>query len=508
MNSYALLSVYDKTGLEEFAKELTAKGYRLLSTGGTAQFLQERGFTVTPVEEITGFPEIFHGRVKTLHPKIFGGVLYRRGTDDAVREEQEIPSIDLVVVNFYPFEKVWEEGKLTPDEMIEFIDIGGPSMVRAAAKNHRWVTIITDPTDYPGFLGLKDEEEAKGFRKKMALKAFLTTGFYDSLIARYLADGEEIDLPYFLLGGRRHQELRYGENPHQKAALFSVPPHSYIQGLQQLQGKELSYNNIKDLYETMALVADYPPPRPFCAITKHNNACGAALADTVSAAYRLALEGDPLSAYGGIIGFNVEVDEETAAEITKSFYEVIAAPAFSKEALALLATKKNLRVILQKRPPHRDLNLTLLDGGFLLQEQDNSLWRDQKPRYEQVAGPSLPEERIKDLLFAWTIVKHLKSNAICIVNNERIVAIGTGFTSRVDAVRFAVDRVKDSPALKGSVLASEAFFPFSDSIEVAFQAGVSAVIQPGGSIRDKEVIARCEELSIPLFLTHIRHFKH
>ncbi len=508
MNKYALVSVFDKTEVEIISKFLSEEGYKIISTGGTAKYLKEKGIEIISLGSVTGFPEVFDGRVKTLNPKIFGGLLYRRGIDDEVKEKHEIPSIDIVIVNFYPFESVLEK-TLSFEEMIENIDIGGPSMVRASAKNFKDVVIITDPADYKNFMDIYNENDGKipfETRKIFAAKAFLNTAYYDSLIFNYLNEKEITESDFFVLGGRKETDLRYGENPHQKAALYSFPPDSYIKGLYQIQGKKLSYNNIKDVFETMSLVADFKNDT-FCAITKHNNSCGAAVGNSVKDSFLRALEGDPISAFGGIIGFTKTVDKETAEEIVKSFFEVVIAPDFNEEALIVFKKKKNLRILKQKKFPEREFNISVLDGGFLVQQEDKPLWiKDEK--YEQVSGESISEKEEKDLEFSFKIVKHLKSNAICIVKDGKLITMGTGFTSRIDALKFAVSRVEDKSVLENSTLASSAFFPFPDSVEFAHKYGIKNIIQPGGSIRDKEVINKAVELKINMFLTGIRHFKH
>jgi phosphoribosylaminoimidazolecarboxamide formyltransferase/IMP cyclohydrolase len=508
MKKYALISVFDKAEVETISKFLSEEGYQIISTGGTAKYLIKKGIEIVSLDSITGFPEVFDGRVKTLNPKIFGGILYRRGMDNKVKEKHEIPSIDIVIVNFYPFEHVLEK-KLSFEEMIENIDIGGPSMVRAAAKNFKDVIIITDPEDYKKFIDNYKKNNGKisfETRKSFAAKAFLKTAYYDSLIFNYLNDKKITESDFFVLGGRKETDLRYGENPHQTAALYSFPPESYIKGLNQLQGKKLSYNNIKDVFETMSLVAEFKNDT-FCAITKHNNSCGAALGDSVKNSFLRALEGDPISAFGGIIGFTEKVDKETAEEIVKSFFEVVIAPDFDEEALSVFKKKKNLRILKQKKFPTREFNISVLDGGFLLQEEDKPLWVKEN-RYEQVSGEKISEKTEKDLEFSFKIVKHLKSNAICIVKEGKLITMGTGFTSRIDALKFAINRVKDKTVLKNSTMASSAFFPFSDSVEFAHEYGIKNIIQPGGSIRDREVIEKAVELKMNMFLTGIRHFKH
>ncbi len=508
MKKYALLSVFDKTDIDKLASFLVKRGFEILSTGGTAKFLNEKGIKITEVSSITNFPEIFDGRVKTLHPKVFGGILFRKGKDEEEREKHEIPNIELVAVNFYPFERVIEEN-LELDSMLENIDIGGPSMVRASAKNFKNIIILTEPRDYEAFM---NEYEKSGgnidleSRRELAAKAFLLTSYYDSLIFNYLNKKNPVERELFIVGGRKLQELRYGENPHQSASLYYIPPASYIKGIEQVQGKKLSYNNIRDFYETMALVEEFKD-KVFCAITKHNNSCGAAIGKTPKQAFLKALEGDPLSAFGGIIGFSVKLDKETAEEIVKSFFEIVIAPDFTEEALEIFKKKKNLRVLKQKRFPKRRFNIMMLDGGFLVQDEDSVLWKEES-KYEQVSGEEVDENTKRDLEFSFIIVKHLKSNAICIVKNQQLITMGTGFTSRVDALKFAISRVENKEILKGATLASSAFFPFSDSIEIAGKYGIKNIIQPGGSIRDKEVIEKARELSINMFLTGIRHFKH
>jgi len=505
---YALLSVFDKQKIEQIASFLVKNDYKIISTGGTAEYLKSKDIKIEAISSITEFPEVFEGRVKTLHPKIFGGILYRRNIDEKEKTKNNIPSIDIVIVNFYPFEQALEK-KLSLPEMIENIDIGGPSMVRAAAKNFNSVSILSDPDDYETFIEYFKKTGGKipfYFRKQLASKAFIKTAYYDSLISNYFNKENLLNSDFYVLGGKKETDLRYGENPHQKGSLYVTPPDSYINNLKKIQGKKLSYNNIKDIFETMSLVSEFKN-KNFCAITKHNNSCGAAIGKNSKNAFLKALEGDPLSAFGGIIGFSKKVDKETAEQITKIFVEVVIAPDFDDDALNIFKKKKKLRILKQKRYPDRKHNIFLMDGGFLVQEEDSILWKD-KNKYKQVTGEHITDNEKKDLEFSFIIVKHLKSNAICIVKNQQLITMGTGFPSRVDAIKFAISRVKDKSVLKGATLASSAFFPFPDSVEIAAQYDIKNIIQPGGSIRDKKVIKRADELNLNMFFSGIRHFKH
>ena len=509
----ALISVSDKTGVLEFAKELKNLGYEIISSSGTAKYLKENGIDVIEVSQITGFPEILDGRVKTLHPKIHGGILAIRDNQDHMKQLQEndIKPIDIVAINLYPFENTVKKGA-DLDEIIENIDIGGPAMVRASAKNYKYVAIITDPKDYSDIINeLKEYGEISiNTKKKLSLKAFRHTAFYDSIISQVLNEKFEIneDFPENLtIPMRLKSGLRYGENPHQKASLYINPLENGISVADSeiLQGKEMSFNNYYDVDSAVLLVKEFEEPA--CVIVKHNNPCGVAVAENVKQAYTLALETDPKSAFGGIVAFNKEVDEDTAKELTKLFLEVVVAPSFSDSALEVLKTKKNLRVVkvknFDKKLEGKDIKR--ISGGYLLQDRNLGLYTELKV----VTDRQPTEKELEDLIFALKVVKHVKSNAVVIAKDKRTVGIGVGQTSRVDSLETAIKKAKEfNLPLEGSVLASEAFFPFRDSIDTAAKEGIKAVIQPGGSIRDQEVIDACNEHGIAMIFTNMRHFKH
>jgi phosphoribosylaminoimidazolecarboxamide formyltransferase/IMP cyclohydrolase len=520
----ALLSVSDKTGLSEFATQLHKRGIVLISTGGTKASLTEAGLTVGDVSEITGMPEMMGGRVKTLHPKIHGGLLAKRGDkshQDALREHG-IDEIDLLVVSLYPFEKAFQ-GKASYDELVETIDIGGPAMIRAAAKNHASVCVIVDPADYVLFLEELDGNKGSTsieFRKRLAAKAFARTGAYDSFIAGWLAGeaGEKFP-PWFSLSGARAQILRYGENPHQKAALYrTLENRPGVLTAQQLQGKELSYNNINDTDAAFELVAEFDPKQTAAvAIIKHANPCGVATGTTLAEAYKKALRCDPVSAYGGIVATNQRLDEDAAAEIIKIFTEVIIAPDASGKARELIAAKKNLRLLLAgglPDPRAQGIVARSVAGGFLTQERDHISADDIELKVVTKHKPN--ERELADMRFAFKVAKHVKSNTIVYALQGATVGIGAGQMSRVDAARIAALKSADaaeaageSRALTaGSVAASDAFFPFADGLKVVIDAGATAVIQPGGSMRDDEVIKAANEAGISMVMTGVRHFRH
>lgn len=509
----ALISVSDKTGVLEFAKELKNLGYEIISSSGTAKYLKENGIDVIEVSQLTGFPEILDGRVKTLHPKIHGGILAIRDNQEHRKQLQEndIKPIDIVAINLYPFENTVKKGA-DLDEIIENIDIGGPALVRASAKNYKYVAIITDPKDYSDIINeLKEYGEITiHTKKKLSLKAFRHTAFYDSIISQVLNEKFEIneDFPESLtIPMRLKSGLRYGENPHQKASLYLNPLENGVSVADSeiLQGKEMSFNNYYDVDSAVLLVKEFEEPA--CVIVKHNNPCGVAVAENIKQAYALALETDPKSAFGGIVAFNKEVDEDTAKELTKLFLEVVVAPSFSDSALEVLKTKKNLRVVkvknFDKKLEGKDIKR--ISGGYLLQDRNLGLYTELKVVTER--QPT--EKELEDLIFALKVVKHVKSNAVVIAKEKRTVGIGVGQTSRVDSLETAIKKAKEfNLPLEGSVLASEAFFPFRDSIDTAAKEGIKAVIQPGGSIRDKEVIDACNEHGIAMIFTNMRHFKH
>lgn len=509
----ALLSVSDKTGLVEFASFLAARGVRLLSTGGTAQALRAAGLSVTDVSEYTGFPEMMDGRVKTLHPKIHGGLLHLRDHPDHVTQAAQhgIEPIDLVVVNLYPFAQTLARPGVTHHELIENIDIGGPSMLRSAAKNYRSVTVITDPADYAL---VRAEIESSGAtspatREKLAAKVFRHTAHYDQLIASYLTSRAEPETgllqEVFTSGAPRVQSLRYGENPHQQAALYGS---AFSNCFRQLHGKELSYNNILDISAAVQLAADLPADLPALAILKHTNPCGAATGSTLREAWEKAYATDRQAPFGGIIIVNRPLDLPCAEAIAEIFSEVIIAPAFLPEAQALLTKKKNLRLIENHwQPTPGALDFRSVAGGFLVQQTDlqttdESTWKIVSRRF-----PSDDEWRA--LRFGWRIVKHVKSNAIVYCAPDRTLGIGAGQMSRVDSSRIAVWKAGEAGlSLQGSIIASDAFFPFPDGIEAAAAAGATAAIQPGGSVRDAEVIAAADRAGMAMVFTHRRHFRH
>ena len=519
----ALVSVYDKSGLAEFARQLAALGIEIVSTGGTARLLRDAGIAVRDVSDLTGWPEMLGGRVKTLHPKVHGGILFRRGDagDRQQTAEHKIAPIDLVVVNLYPFEATAAKPDLTPEELIENIDIGGPTMVRSAAKNFESVAVVTDPADYPAIAAeiAEHREVSLGTRLELARKAFALTSRYDGKIATELerlsaAKGsieltERPALParlHFALA--RRQELRYGENPHQRAALYT-PAGSAPRGLaaaRQLQGKELSYNNLVDLEAALALAGEFN--RPAAVIVKHNNPCGTAEQDTLVEAYVKALACDPISAFGGVMAFNHVLDVATAEEVAKIFAECIVAPGYEPAALEKFAAKKNLRLLQlaagDSAQPDAEWELKRISGGVLVQEQDrHELTRSD---LKVVTRRAPTREEIEDLLFGWKVCKHVKSNAIVFARTGQTVGVGAGQMSRVDSVKIAV--MKAQLPLAGSVVASDAFFPFPDGVEEAAKAGATAVIQPGGSVRDADVIAAADSAGMAMVFCGVRHFRH
>jgi phosphoribosylaminoimidazolecarboxamide formyltransferase/IMP cyclohydrolase len=516
----ALISVSDKTGLVEFARQLQGMGVEIISTGGTAKALKEARISVVEISEFTGFPEMLDGRVKTLHPKVHGGLLYVRGNAEHQRQAREhgIKPIDLVVVNLYPFEKTIAKPNVALPEAIENIDIGGPSMLRSAAKNHASVTVVVDPADYAEVW--RDIQEHGGntcemFRWKLAVKVFETTAKYDAAIARYLhaervkAKGEAAPsaFPETLdLSPRKAQDLRYGENPHQKAALYG----DFSSQFQQLHGKELSYNNILDLTAAAALVAEFEEPT--VAIIKHTNPCGVGSATTLAEAWRLAYETDKQAPFGGIIALNRPLDAAVAQAVAEIFSEVIVAPGFEAEALAILQKKKNLRLMKwlgSGVAPGYDVRSVI--GGLLVQERDTRLVSAGDLKVVTQRAPSKEERHA--LLFAWRVVKHVKSNAIVFARADgagsRTLGVGAGQMSRVDSVKIAVWKAKEAGLdLNNSVVASDAFFPFADGLIAATAAGATAAIQPGGSVRDSEVIAAADQRHVAMVFTGIRHFRH
>jgi phosphoribosylaminoimidazolecarboxamide formyltransferase/IMP cyclohydrolase len=515
----ALLSVSDKTGLVDFARGLAQLGIKLLSTGGTAKALADAGLPVTEVGDYTGFPEMLDGRVKTLHPKVHGGILARRDLPAhvAALEKHSIPAIDLVVVNLYPFRATVARPGCTLDDAIENIDIGGPALVRAAAKNWQHVGVVVDPADYAALQAELATGKALSTATRFALarKAFTHTASYDGAISNWLtargADGAAAPFPdAFNFQVAKVQDLRYGENPHQAAAFYRDldPSPGTIATYRQLQGKELSYNNIGDSDAAWECVKSFDGPA--CAIVKHANPCGVAVADAPLAAYRKALATDPVSAFGGIIAFNCPVDAATVEAVAAQFLEVLIAPAYTPDALAVIAQKKNVRVleiVLSQTAPQPQLEFKRVGGGLLVQTADVDAVTPAGLKVVTRKAPS-PSER-KDLLFAWRVARFVKSNAIVFCRDGQTLGVGAGQMSRVDSTRIAAIKAKNANlSLAGSVVASDAFFPFRDGLDVVADNGAVAVIQPGGSVRDDEVIAAADERGVAMVFTGIRHFRH
>lgn len=508
----ALISVSDKTGLIPFAQGLAEQDIELISTGGTARALKDAGLTVKEVAEITGFPEILDGRVKTLHPRIHSGILAVRDKEEHQRqlEEHHITPIDLVVVNLYPFAETIARPDVTFEEAIENIDIGGPSMVRAAAKNHAYVTIVVDPVDYePVLAELKEKGQISSeLRRRLAAKAFRHTAGYDALIAQYLSEQAGERFPERLtLTFDKVQTLRYGENPHQEAAFYQEPlaRQSGIAQAEQLHGKELSYNNINDADAALQLVREFEEPAVVA--IKHTNPCGVGLGSTLAEAFQKAYEADPVSIFGGIIAVNRPVDQAVADRMAELFLEVIIAPDFTPEALDRLTQKKNIRLLKLDVNGGEDQQVQLVrsvTGGLLVQEADFGQLNEEELKVVTQRAPS--EAEWEQLFFAWKVVKHVKSNAIVLAKNGQTLGVGAGQMNRVGAARIAIEQA--GMKAKGAVLASDAFFPMKDTVEEAAKAGISAIIQPGGSIRDEESIQEADRHGIAMVFTGMRHFKH
>ncbi|WP_267347940.1 bifunctional phosphoribosylaminoimidazolecarboxamide formyltransferase/IMP cyclohydrolase [Sphingomonas sp. GM_Shp_2] len=521
----ALLSVSDKTGVIDLARALAERGVDLVSTGGTAKAIRDAGLPVRDISDVTGFPEMMDGRVKTLHPMVHGGLLAVR--DDAsharAMEEHGIGAIDLVVVNLYPFQQTVAKGA-GRDEIIENIDIGGPSMVRSAAKNHAYVAILTDPSDYDAFLAeLAANDGASGIdmRRRLAAKAYAATAAYDAAIAQWFAfadQGEAFPATLPMAYTRHHEPLRYGENPHQVAALYL--PQKGARGIaqaEQLQGKALSYNNLNDADAALELVSEFIDGPPTVVIVKHANPCGVASGDTLLDAYKAAFACDTVSAFGGIIACNRPLDAETAEAISGIFTEVVVAPDASPEARAIFARKKNLRLLLSgelPNPARPGLMVKSIAGGLLVQSRDNGRLTDDMLKVVTRRAPT--EQELADCRFAWTVAKHVKSNAIVYAKGGSTAGVGAGQMNRLESARIAAWKAKDAadkagwaePRTIGSAVASDAFFPFADGLLAAVEAGATAVIQPGGSIRDDEVIAAADEAGLAMVFTGMRHFRH
>ena len=514
----ALISVSDKTGIVEFAQALHERGVEILSTGGTFRLLKDSGIPAVEVSDYTGFPEMMDGRVKTLHPKVHGGILGRRGQDDTVMKAHDISAIDMVVVNLYPFEQTVANPDCSLEDAVENIDIGGPTMVRAAAKNHAHVNIVVNASDYSRLLAELDANDGKttyATRFDLAIKAYEHTAAYDGAIANYF--GRQVE------GGSEHfprtfnsqflktQEMRYGENPHQKAAFYveKHPAEASIATARQLQGKELSYNNVADTDAALECVKSFETPA--CVIVKHANPCGVATAADLKTAYDLAFATDPESAFGGIIAFNRELDSNTAkAIVERQFVEVIIAPSVSDDAVAVVSAKKNVRLLVcgqWDKQRVAGLDYKRVNGGLLVQDRDNGMVAEADLKVVTKRAPT--EQEIRDLLFAWKVAKFVKSNAIVYAKNNQTIGVGAGQMSRVNSARIAGIKAEHAGLeVQGSVMASDAFFPFRDGLDNAGAAGIAAVIQPGGSMRDEEVIAAADEHGIAMVFTGMRHFRH
>ncbi|HEY7951846.1 MAG TPA: bifunctional phosphoribosylaminoimidazolecarboxamide formyltransferase/IMP cyclohydrolase [Solirubrobacteraceae bacterium] len=539
----ALLSVSDKTGIVDFARGLIDLGVEIVSTGGTARELQDAGMAVRSIESFTGFPEIMDGRVKTLHPRLYAGLLARRDDVEHLRAaaEQGIEPVDLVCVNLYPFEATLARGDASVEEIVENIDIGGPTMIRAAAKNHLFAAVVVDPADYGRVLGELRESGGRlspSTREHLAASAFATTARYDAAISTWFAmrTHEGTFPPHWRDAYEKVSDLRYGENPHQQAAFYARvgSPTHLLEGVEQLHGKELSFNNLLDLNSARELVEDLSQPAaaatarpggsaatlgappwiagggPACVIVKHNNPCGAAIGESILDAYTRAFACDPLSAYGGVIALNRRVDAACAKALAGQFIEVLLAPGYDTDALALLSEKKNVRLLelAQWPKPSREVEGKPVIGGQLVQTRD--IVGETREQMQVLTQAQPNEEQWQDLLFAWRVCRHVRSNAIVIARGGATIGIGAGQMSRVDAVRIALEKAQAAQPelLAGAVLASDAFFPFADGPELALAAGVGAIIQPGGSVRDEEVVAAAEQAGAAMVATGVRHFRH
>lgn len=511
----ALISVSDKTGIVELAQALIHQGVELLSTGGTAKLIAEQGIAVTEISDYTGFPEMMAGRVKTLHPKVHGGILGRRGIDEAVMQEHDIAAIDLVIINLYPFQQTVANPDCSLEDAVENIDIGGPAMVRAAAKNHASVSIVVDPSDYALLLQEIETEGGVGdaTRFSLAIKAYEHTAQYDGAIANYFGrlvqPADDQAFPRTLnLQFHHSQSMRYGENPHQAAAFYSASDNTEasVASADQLQGKALSFNNIADTDAALECVKQFEAP--CCVIVKHANPCGVALADNIHDAYQRAFGTDPESAFGGIIAFNRALDADTAkAIIERQFVEVIVAPAIAQEASDALAAKENLRLLCcgQWQASASRLDYKHVNGGLLVQDADQALYQG----LEVVSEVQPDEQQMRDMVFAWQVAKFVKSNAIIYARDNMTIGVGAGQMSRINSARIASIKAEQAKLqVAGSVMASDAFFPFRDGIDAANQVGISAVIQPGGSMRDEEVVAAANEHGMAMVFTGMRHFRH
>ena len=504
----ALISVSDKTGIVDFARELKQFNVEIISTGGTAKALRDAGIEVRDISDVTGFPEMMDGRVKTLHPRVHGGLLALRDNAEHVAAMQQhgIEAIDMIVVNLYPFAETIAREGVTREQAIEQIDIGGPAMIRSAAKNAAGVAVVTDPSQYPAVIQELQQNAGSvsvALKERLAIDAFRKTAQYDAMVSSYLAGHEDQFPPTLTSTFTKVTDLRYGENPHQRAALYRTPSGDGLATAEILSGKEMSFNNYVDADAAWQLVSDFRDTA--CAIIKHTNPAGVGLAETAAEAYTKALATDPVSAFGGIVAFNRKVDLAAAQQVTKIFTEVVIAPDYEATALEVLQAKKNLRVIRMSGTNRNDeLELRQISGGMLVQTKDRHELRKEDLTVVTKRPPT--DEEVRALLFAWTVCKHTKSNAIVYARAGQTVGVGAGQMSRVDSVKIGAMRAQLPVA--GSVLASDAFFPFRDGLDEAARSGITAVIQPGGSVRDDEVIAAADEYGLAMVFTGVRHFKH
>jgi phosphoribosylaminoimidazolecarboxamide formyltransferase / IMP cyclohydrolase len=505
LKKLALVSVSDKTNIKEFAAELVKLNYSIIATGNTAKMLNESGVEVTEISSLTGFPEIFDGRVKTLHPKIFGGILFRRDNADDQKqaEENDILPIDIICVNLYPFVKTAQNPDSSLDQIIENIDIGGPSLIRASAKNYKYVSILTDPQQYDSFLSeLKEGTVSESTRKNLAVAAFSHTAFYDTYISNFLEKKFDIPSTHIRINYSKEKALRYGENPHQQAALYG----SFSEYFEVFHGKEVSYNNILDLVAAVELVEDLG--KNACSIIKHQNPAGAAIGTDLFDAYGKALKCDPVSAYGGIVTFTGIVDETLAQKLNEIFLEIVCAPGYTEEAVKILSKKRDRRLLRQLKPVSDEkLVYKNIPGGVIVQDADRITLNEDELKVVTNKKPT--KEELEDLKFAWIISKHTKSNAIVYAKDKAALGVGAGQMSRVDSAKIAFLKAEEHGLdLKNSVAASDAFFPFADGLLAIIKCGATAVIQPGGSVRDNEVIEAANQNNISMVFTGIRHFKH
>jgi len=515
MKKRALLSVSDKTGVVEFARSLAELGFEIVSTGGTHKILEQNGIAVTGISDVTGFPECLDGRVKTLHPMVHAGILAMRGNADHMAQVEElgVTLIDVVAINLYPFKQTILKPDVTLEDAIENIDIGGPTMIRAAAKNWQDVAVVVDPADYDRVIAeLKEGEVARETKFELAMKVFEHTAAYDALISNYLRKqaGKDFLAEKFTVTYEKVQEMRYGENPHQKAAFYREVGHfdNTLAACEQLHGKELSYNNINDANGALDVLKEFGDEKPCAVAVKHANPCGVGVGATILEAYTRAYESDPVSIFGGIVALNREVDEDTATELAKIFLEIIIAPSFSEKAMEILTVKKNIRLLKLAAPAKANkkdaVDMKKVAGGLLVQQLDTELMDEDKLTVVTDRAPTA--EEMDNLKFVWRVVKHVKSNGIALAKDNMTVGIGPGQTNRITALELAVKYAGDR--VNGSVMGSDAFFPFGDCVECAHQNGITAIIQPGGSVRDQESIDLCNKYGIAMVFTGMRHFKH